>query len=76
VPNTPAMALGLTAGELLGAALAVAPADPTTTAPERRKRFWVAGHDMGGKKCAPRPLSFRNKMINFTIAAKMVSFLP
>ena len=43
---TPAMALGLTAhpwsiGELLGAALAVAPADPTTTAPDRRRRFWV-----------------------------------
>jgi hypothetical protein len=41
--NTPAMALGLTAhpwsiGELLDAALAVAPADPTTTAPQRRRR--------------------------------------
>jgi hypothetical protein len=47
----PAMALGLTAhpwsiGEQLDAALAVAPADPTTTAPERRKRFKVieGGH--------------------------------
>jgi hypothetical protein len=40
------MALGLTArpwsiGDLLDAALAVAPADPTTTAPERRRRFKV-----------------------------------
>jgi hypothetical protein len=44
--TTPAMALGLTArpwsiGDLLDAALAVAPADPTTTAPERRRRFKV-----------------------------------
>jgi hypothetical protein len=40
--TTPAMTLGLTdrpwsIGDLLDAALAVAPADPTTTAPERRK---------------------------------------
>jgi IS1 family transposase len=44
--NTPAMALGLTTqpwslGELLDAALAVAPADPTITAPERRRRLRV-----------------------------------
>ena len=45
--TTPAMALGITAhpwsiGDLLeDAALAVAPADPTTTAPERRKSFRV-----------------------------------
>jgi IS1 family transposase len=43
---TPAMALGLTdrvwsIGELLNAALAAAPADPTDTAPDRRRRFRV-----------------------------------
>ena len=44
--TTPAVALGLadhvwTLGDLLDAALAVAPADPTTTAPDRRRRFKV-----------------------------------
>jgi IS1 family transposase len=44
--STPAEALGLTAhawsiGELLDAALAVAPPDPTETAPDRRRRFRV-----------------------------------
>jgi len=49
--NTPAMALGITdhvwsIGELLDAALAVAPPAPTETAPERRRRFRVI---QGGK---------------------------
>jgi IS1 family transposase len=49
--TTPAIALGLTdrvwsIGELLDAALAVAPADPTETAPDRRRRFRVID---GGK---------------------------
>jgi IS1 family transposase len=44
--NTPAMALGLTdhvwsIGELLDAALAVAPPAPTETAPDRRRKFRV-----------------------------------
>jgi hypothetical protein len=44
--NTPAMALGITdhiwsIGELLDAALAVAPREPTETAPDRRRRFLV-----------------------------------
>src|SRR5215467_11724724 len=44
--TTPAMALGLTdhvwsVGELLDAALAVAPLAPTDKAPERRRRFRV-----------------------------------
>ncbi len=44
--NTPAMALGITnhiwsIGELLDAALAVAPREPTETAPDRRRRFRV-----------------------------------
>lgn len=46
--TTPAVALGITErvwsiGDLLDAALAVAPADPTTTAPERRRNFRVEG---------------------------------
>ena len=49
--TTPSMALGLTnhvwsIGELLDAALAVAPQGPTETAPERRRRFRVI---QGGK---------------------------
>ncbi len=44
--TTPAVALGIAGrvwsiGDLLDAALAVAPADPTTTAPDRRRRFRV-----------------------------------
>jgi IS1 family transposase len=44
--NTPAMALGIadrvwSIGDLLDAALAVAPADPTETAPDRQRRFRV-----------------------------------
>jgi IS1 family transposase len=44
--NTPAMALGIAShvwsiGELLDAALAVAPTEPTETAPDRRRRFRV-----------------------------------
>jgi hypothetical protein len=44
--NTPAMAIGLTdrvwsIGGLLDAALAVAPREPTDTAPDRRRRFRV-----------------------------------
>jgi hypothetical protein len=44
--TTPAMVIGLTdrvwsIGELLDAALAVAPREPTTTAPDRRRRFRV-----------------------------------
>jgi IS1 family transposase len=44
--TTPAMALGITRhvwsiGELLDAALAVAPLEPTETAPDRRRRFRV-----------------------------------
>jgi hypothetical protein len=44
--TTPAVALGITdhvwsVGELLDAALAVAPAAPTATAPERRRQFRV-----------------------------------
>jgi len=44
--TTRAVALGLadrvwSIGDLLDAALAVAPADPTTTAPDRRRRFRV-----------------------------------
>jgi hypothetical protein len=43
---TPAMAIGIadrpwSIGDLLDAALAVATPDPTTTAPERRRRFRV-----------------------------------
>ena len=50
--NTPAMVLGIadhvwSIGELLDAALAVAPAAPTETAPDRRRRFRVIE---GGKK--------------------------
>jgi len=46
IRTTPAVALGIadrvwSIGDLLDAALAVAPADPTTTAPERRRRFRV-----------------------------------
>jgi hypothetical protein len=49
--TTPAMALGIgkhvwSIGELLDAALAVAPAGSTETAPERRRRFRVID---GGK---------------------------
>lgn len=44
--TTPAVALGITdrvwtIGDLLDAALSVAPAGPTTTAPEWRRRFRV-----------------------------------
>ncbi len=44
--NTPAMAIGIadhvwSIGELLDAALAVAPHEPTETAPDRRRRFRV-----------------------------------
>jgi hypothetical protein len=44
--TTPAIALGIarhvwSIGELLDAALAVAPSEPTETAPERRQRFRV-----------------------------------
>jgi IS1 family transposase len=44
--TTPAMAIGIAAhvwsiGDLLDAALAVAPTDPTETAPDRRRRFRV-----------------------------------
>jgi hypothetical protein len=44
--NTPAMAIGITdhvwsIGELLDAALAVAPPEPSETAPDRRRRFRV-----------------------------------
>ena len=44
--TTPAMALGIakhvwSIGELLDAALAVAPPGPTETAPDRRRRFLV-----------------------------------
>jgi hypothetical protein len=50
--TTPAMALGLTdhvwsIGELLDAALAVAPRAPTETAPDRRRRFQVI---QGGRR--------------------------
>jgi len=50
--TTPAMAIGRTdhawsIGELLDAALAVAPREPTTTAPDRRRRFRVIE---GGKE--------------------------
>lgn len=50
--NTPAMAVGIAAhvwsiGELLDVALAVAPAEPTETAPDRRRRFRVI---QGGQK--------------------------
>jgi hypothetical protein len=49
--TTPAMALGLakhvwSIGDLLDAALAAAPAGPTETAPDRRRRFRVI---QGGK---------------------------
>jgi IS1 family transposase len=48
--NTPAMALGITdrvwsIGELLDAALALAPREPTETAPDRRRRFRVIQGD-------------------------------
>jgi hypothetical protein len=54
--TTPAVALGIadrvwSIGDLLDAALAVAPADPTTTAPERRRRFRVIE---GGKQGGPQ----------------------
>jgi hypothetical protein len=44
--NTPAMALGIakhvwSIGDLVDAALAVAPPAPTETAPDRRRRFRV-----------------------------------
>lgn len=44
--STPVMALGVadrvwTIAELLDAALATQPITPVTTAPDRRKRFWV-----------------------------------
>jgi IS1 family transposase len=50
--TTPAMAIGITdhawsIGELLNAALAVAPREPTETAPDRRRRFQVIE---GGKE--------------------------
>jgi hypothetical protein len=50
--NTPAMALGITdhvwsIGELVDAALAVVPREPTETAPDRRRRFRVIE---GGRK--------------------------
>ena len=46
--TTPAVALGFSdrvwsIGDLLDAALAVAPADPTTTVPDRWRRFRVEG---------------------------------
>jgi hypothetical protein len=49
---TPAMALGLadhpwSIGELIHAALAIAPRAPTETAPDRRRRFLVI---KGGKE--------------------------
>jgi len=49
--STPAMALGIadcvwTIGDLLDAALATQPITPTTTAPDRRRRFRVID---GGK---------------------------
>jgi hypothetical protein len=50
--NTPAIALGVTThawsiGELLDAALAATPREPTETAPDRRRRFRVIE---GGKR--------------------------
>jgi hypothetical protein len=44
--TTPAVALGIakepwSIGDLLDATLTIAPADPTMTAPDRRRRFWV-----------------------------------
>jgi hypothetical protein len=60
--TTPAVALGLsdrvwTIGDLLDAALAVAPADPTTTAPDRRRRFRVI--EGGRTQTAPRKLPIK-----------------